>query len=101
MYVHDEAAESVGPVLDAAGIQERLLLGHSDGGSIAALYAGTHDDPRLRGLVLLAPHISVEAETIAGIEAARRRFLEGDLRPRPARYHADVDGAFLGWTAPA
>jgi pimeloyl-ACP methyl ester carboxylesterase len=84
-------------VLDAAGIERCVLLGHSDGGSIAALYAGTQADARVRGLALLAPHFFVEDITIAGIEAARERYLNEDLRERLARYHADVDGAFRGW----
>jgi pimeloyl-ACP methyl ester carboxylesterase len=96
-YMHAEAADCVRPVLDAAGIGPCVLLGHSDGGSIAALYAGTQNDPRVRGLALLAPHFIVEDVSIAGIEAARDRYRAGDLRARLARYHADVDGAFLGW----
>jgi pimeloyl-ACP methyl ester carboxylesterase len=97
MYMHIEAANFVRPVLDAFAIRRCILLGHSDGGSIAALYAGTHDDSRVQGLALLAPHLFVEGVTIAGIEAARERFRDGDLRERLARYHADVDGAFWGW----
>ncbi|MFT8243704.1 alpha/beta fold hydrolase [Roseomonas sp. BN140053] len=96
-YMQREARDAVGPVLDAAGVRRAVLLGHSDGGSIAAIYAGTHQDFRVRGLVLLAPHFVVEAVTIAGIEDARRRYETTDLRNRLARYHADVDGAFWGW----
>jgi pimeloyl-ACP methyl ester carboxylesterase len=96
MYMHDEAA-ILRPVLDAAGVRDCVLLGHSDGASIAALYAGTQRDARVRGLALLAPHFFVEPVTIASIEDARDRYLAGDLRERLARYHADVDGAFRGW----
>ncbi len=96
-YMHREAQDWVRPVLDAAAVGDCILLGHSDGGSIAALYAGTQADPRVRGLALLAPHFLVEEITIAGIEAARDRYTQGDLRARLARYHADVDGAFWGW----
>ena len=96
-YMHIEAATCVRPVLDAAGIGACVLLGHSDGGSIAALYAGTQNDARVRGLALLAPHFIVEDIGIAGIEAARDRYVTGDLRGRLARHHADVDGAFWGW----
>jgi len=96
-YMQQEAADCVRPVLDAAGIAACVLLGHSDGGSIAALYAGTQDDARVRGLALLAPHFFVEDIAVEGIEAARARYLTGDLRERLARYHADVDGAFWGW----
>jgi pimeloyl-ACP methyl ester carboxylesterase len=97
MYMHDEAADGVRPVLDAMKIRRCVLLGHSDGASIAALYAGTQDDARVCGLALLAPHFFVEAITIAGIAAARDRYRTGDLRQRLARYHADVDGTFWGW----
>ncbi len=97
MYMHNEAANCLRPVLDAVSIQQCILLGHSDGGSIAALYAGMRDDARVRGLALLAPHFLVEDVSIAGIEAARERYVTGDLRERLARYHADVDGAFWGW----
>jgi pimeloyl-ACP methyl ester carboxylesterase len=96
-YMQIEAAECVRPVLDAAEVQDCILVGHSDGGSIAALYAGTHDDPRVRGLALLAPHVFVEDISIRGIEDARARYLGTDLRERLGRYHADVDGAFWGW----
>lgn len=96
-YMHDEAGGFVRPVLDAAGIGASVLIGHSDGASIAALYAGTAADTRLRGLVLLAPHFVVEDVSLAGIEAARDRYVAGDLRARLARYHDDVDGAFWGW----
>jgi pimeloyl-ACP methyl ester carboxylesterase len=96
-YMHDEARGFVRPVLDAAGVGECVLIGHSDGASIAALYAGAEQDKRVRGLVLLAPHFVVEDVCIAGIEAARERYLHGDLRARLARYHDDVDGAFWGW----
>ena len=96
-YMHDEAAAFVRPVLDAAGVGDCVLLGHSDGASIAALYAGRERDARVRGLVLLAPHFIVEDICIAGIEAARERYLQGDLRARLARHHNDVDGAFWGW----
>ena len=96
-YMHDEAASGVAPVLDAAGVGPCVLLGHSDGASIAALYAATMTDPRLRGLILLAPHFVVEDICITGIAAARERYLHGELRARLARHHDDVDGAFWGW----
>lgn len=96
-YMQDEAAHSVAPVLDAVCITRAILLGHSDGASIAALYAGTMRDPRIAGVVLLAVHVIVEELSLAGIRDARTRWQTGDLRARLARYHADVDGAFLGW----
>lgn len=95
-YMHDEA-RLLGRVLDAAEVRRCVLLGHSDGGSIAAIYAGTTPDFRVRGLILIAPHFFVEDITIASIEAARIAYEQTDLRARLARYHADVDNAFRGW----
>jgi len=95
-YMHDEA-RSLPAVLDAAGVRRALLVGHSDGASIATIYAGSAYDPRVRGLVLIAPHFFVEDEGIRSIEAARASYETGDLRRRLARYHRDVDNAFRGW----
>jgi len=77
--------------LDAA---EPLLVGHSDGASIALVHAA---EQPVTGLVLLAPHVVVEEVTLEGIRATRRAFLEGDLRARLARHHDDPDAAFWGW----
>jgi pimeloyl-ACP methyl ester carboxylesterase len=96
-YMHDEAREVLPALLDAAGIRRAILIGHSDGASIATIYAGSHQDFRIRGLVLLAPHFFVEDLTIRSIEAAREAYASGGLRERLAKYHADVDIAFGGW----
>lgn len=94
-YMHDEA-ELLPDVLDAAGVRDAILVGHSDGGSIAILHAGSSRS-RVRGLVLEAPHVFVEDLSVASIAAARDEYLHGDLRARLARHHRDVDGAFWGW----
>ena len=96
-YMHDEARETLPALLDAIGFQRGLLLGHSDGASIAAIYAGTHQDHRIGGLVLIAPHFFTEDAGIASIEEARKAYETTDLRQRLARWHADVDNAFKGW----
>ena len=93
-YMHDEAAQSLPVFLDQLSIDEPLLVGHSDGASIALLYAAVHP---VAGLVLLAPHVFVEEVSIRGIEAARRAYVSGDLRPRLARYHTNPDATFFGW----
>jgi pimeloyl-ACP methyl ester carboxylesterase len=97
-YMHDEAFDVLPQVLDQARIRKAILVGHSDGASIAAIYAGGRQDFRVRGLVLMAPHFFVEDVTIQSIAAARDAYEGGDLRARLARYHGtNVDGAFRGW----
>jgi pimeloyl-ACP methyl ester carboxylesterase len=96
-YMQDEAREVLPRVLDAAGIRAAVLIGHSDGGSIAALYAGEAPDPRLRGVVLIAAHFIVEEQNIASIRQIRDEYEHGPLRQRLARYHRDPDIPFHGW----
>ena len=81
-----------------APLREIILLGHSDGGTIAAVYASSVSDARLKGAVLIAPHFFAEADGLAAIKAARVAYEDGDLRRRLAPYHADVDCAFDGWS---
>lgn len=95
-YMHQEAA-LLPRVLDAAGVRRCILVGHSDGASIAAIHAGGSQDFRVRGLVLIAPHFFVEDVSIASIAAIRAEYESGDLRARLARHHADPDVAFRGW----
>lgn len=96
-YMHEEALDIMPRVLDAAGIRRALPIGHSDGGSIAAIHAGRTRDPRLAGLVLIAAHFFVEDLNVASIRQIKAEYEQGDLRRRLARYHRDVDGAFYGW----
>jgi pimeloyl-ACP methyl ester carboxylesterase len=96
-YMHDEAREILPELLDAIGFQRGLLFGHSDGASIAAIYAGSHEDHRVGGLVLMAPHFFTEDIGIAAIEEARKAYETTDLRAKLARWHKDVDVAFKGW----
>jgi len=98
-YMHDEALVILPELLAALEIDDAVLVGHSDGGSIALIYAGSGVLPaRVRGLLLLAPHVFCEDVSVASIQQARAQFLYGDLRPKLARYHGDnTDGAFWGW----
>jgi pimeloyl-ACP methyl ester carboxylesterase len=96
-YMHEEAKESLPKLLDAIGVERGILLGHSDGASIAAIYAGTHQDHRVRGLVLMAPHFIVEDVSVKSIADAREAYNKGDLRARLAKWHPNVDVAFRGW----
>jgi pimeloyl-ACP methyl ester carboxylesterase len=97
--MHDEAFEVLPRVLDVAGLDDVVLVGHSDGASIALLHAaGADPSHRVRGVVAEAPHVFCEAISIASIRAAREAFETGDLRARLARLHGDnVDVAFRGW----
>ncbi|HEY8287955.1 MAG TPA: alpha/beta hydrolase, partial [Acetobacteraceae bacterium] len=96
-YMHDEALEVLPRLLDTAAIRRAILVGHSDGGSIAAIHAGGTQDPRLLGVVLIAAHFFTEEMNIASIREIGQTYETGDLRARLARYHRDVDGAFRGW----
>ena len=96
-YMHDEARDTLPQLLEAIGFRHGLLIGHSDGASIAAIYAGSHQDHRVGGLVLIAPHFFTEDPGIRSIEEARVTYENGELRQRLARWHADVDNAFRGW----
>lgn len=95
-FMHDEAA-LLPEVLDAAGITHAVLLGHSDGGSIAIIAAAGHPSC-VEALVLEAPHVFVEDVSIASIARVERHFRDTNLRERLARYHRDVDVAFRGWS---
>jgi len=98
-YMHDEGILALPEVMDAIGVREAILLGHSDGASIAILHAG-HEKakPRVKGLVLLAPHVFCEDVSAAAITSIREEYVSGDLRERlERRQGANVDGAFWGW----
>ena len=99
-FLHRQAHEVLPALLAALGIdndaQRPWLFGHSDGGSIALLYAAAQPT-RAAGLVVLAPHIRVEDVSVASIAKARQAYLDTDLRERLARHHDDPDSAFWGW----
>ena len=96
-YMTREALDVLPRLLDAIEFESGILLGHSDGASIAAIYAGSVEDFRVRGLVLIAPHFFTEPGGLASIAAAKEAYERGDLRQRLARYHEHVDVAFRGW----
>jgi pimeloyl-ACP methyl ester carboxylesterase len=99
-FMHDEAGDVLARVLAAMDFHRGLLIGHSDGASIAAIYAGTIQDHRVRGLVLIAPHFFTEDMGIAEIARAKAAFDAGPLRAKLARTHADPDNAFHNWCDP-
>jgi pimeloyl-ACP methyl ester carboxylesterase len=96
-FMHRQAHELLPALLAALGVEAPVLLfGHSDGGSIALLYAARFPQA-VRALVVLAPHIRVEPVTLASIRAARAAWDATDLPQRLARYHDDAESAFRGW----
>ena len=98
-YMHDEALKTLPGILLEESVADPILIGHSDGASIALIHAGSAPGPRVRGVALEAPHVFCEDISVASIAAARDAYLdeESGLRARLARYHDDVDGAFWGW----
>ncbi|HVL58817.1 MAG TPA: alpha/beta hydrolase [Burkholderiaceae bacterium] len=95
-FMHDEARDVLPQVLRHFGIVRPLLVGHSDGASIALIHAGSYPDVAA-AVVALAPHVFVEPITIASIASISRRFAESDLPARMSRYHADPVQTFRGW----
>ena len=96
-FMHRQAHEVLPAFLDAIGVGGPVwLYGHSDGGSIALLFAAKFP-ARTAGLIVAAPHIFVEDLSVASIEKTRLAYLETDLRDKLGRYHDDVDSAFWGW----
>lgn len=95
-FMHREANDVLPALLAKLGIGEPLLIGHSDGASIALIHAASH--PEVRGLVLMAPHVFVEPVCVESIARIRETYMRSsDLRQRLSKYHARVDDAFLGW----
>jgi pimeloyl-ACP methyl ester carboxylesterase len=96
-FMHRQAHEVLPALLAALNVPEKpWLFGHSDGGSIALLYAARFTE-KIAGVVALAPHIMVEDISVSSIEKTRIAYLETDLRQRLARHHDEPDSAFWGW----
>ncbi len=96
-YMHEEAQRVLPQLLEIIEADDVVLVGHSDGASIAAIYAGTFDDPRLRGISLMAPHFIVEDVSVRSIADAKMAYETTDLRDKLAKWHTNVDVAFRGW----
>jgi pimeloyl-ACP methyl ester carboxylesterase len=96
-YLHDEALHVLPMLLDRLEIERPLLIGHSDGASIALIHAAASGRP-VAGLVLMAPHVMVEPISVEGVARITETYHRTDLRERLSRYHAHVDDAFLGWS---
>ncbi len=93
-YMHHEARVVLPELLASFTIARPVLVGHSDGASIALIYASTHE---VAGLVTIAPHVFVEPVTVEAIAQARATYDTVGLRERLARHHRNVDATFYGW----
>ena len=93
-YMHREAFDVLPVLLAALQVERPVLFGHSDGASIALLYASQHP---VTGVIAMAPHVRVEDVSIKSIEEARSAWEETDLPEKLGKYHDDVEGAFRGW----
>jgi pimeloyl-ACP methyl ester carboxylesterase len=99
-FMDEEACDVLPRVLAEIGFERGILFGHSDGASIATIYAGSVQDHRIRGLVLMAPHFFTEEMGLAQIRQTRDDFAAGPLREKLKRWHDDVDCAFASWNGP-
>ena len=99
-FMHEEALDVLPRVLAAIGFERGILFGHSDGASIATIYAGGVQDHRVRGLVLMAPHFFTEEMGLAEVRRTNDDYASGNLRDKLKRWHSDVDSAFQSWSGP-
>ena len=93
-FMHEEALTVLPDVLARLELDSPVLIGHSDGASIALIHAAHHP---VGGVVAIAPHVFVEEICLAEIRRARDNYMSGTLKQRMARHHADPDAAFFGW----
>ena len=96
-YMHREALDVLPKLLAQIGFRRGILVGHSDGASIAAIYAGGVQDHRIRAIALIAPHFIVEDISVTSIAEIKTAYETTNLREKLARWHRDVDNAFYGW----
>ena len=95
-YLHDEGLDVLPALLAALRLDRPILLGHSDGGSIALIAAGGTDLP-LAGVIAMAPHVMLEEAALGAILEAREAYATGATRERFGRHHRNPDAAFYGW----
>jgi pimeloyl-ACP methyl ester carboxylesterase len=96
-YMQIEALDVLPKLLETIGFRRGIFVGHSDGASIAAIYAGGVQDHRVRAVALIAPHFIVEDVAVASIAEIKTAYESTELRAKLARWHRDVDNAFSGW----
>lgn len=95
----DEARNVLPVLIDAIAPETLILIGHSDGGTIAAHYLAGETHPALNAAILMSAHFLCEPSNVAAIRDTSTAYAEGDLRQRLAKYHTDVDAAFHGWAS--
>ena len=95
-FMHQEATVVLPGVLAHFKMERPILLGHSDGGSIALIYAGSFPE-KPRALILEAPHVFVEDLSLRSIGAIRKLYEATDLRAKLGKHHDHVDKTFFGW----
>ena len=98
-YMHEEGIDVLPALLRTEQVNRAILIGHSDGGSISLIYAGSKFASKLDALIMIAPHVFVEKISVESIKKIQKDFKLGDLRERLARYHMDnLDSVFWGWS---
>jgi pimeloyl-ACP methyl ester carboxylesterase len=100
-FLHHQARDVLPSLLDTLGVDSRErarmgLIGHSDGGSIALLYAAAFPEA-IGATIVIAPHVFVERMCVDAIARVKQDYQTTGLREKLSRYHADVDSAFFGW----
>lgn len=96
-YHHIEAAQTLPNIIATLGIGDHILIGHSDGGTIALIYAGSSPPSTLRGVITEAAHVTNEAGPRLQVHKMARAYRLGYMRKKMHPYHRDVDVAFWGW----
>ena len=96
-WMHEGALEELPALLTALGVSRPILASHSDGATIALLYAAHRAAPEALGVLAMAPHVILEKESVVSLAKARLAYEEGDLRSKLSRFHDDVDSAFYQW----
>ena len=93
-FMHDEALVALPDLLGKLGIENPILIGHSDGASISLIHAGSH---KTRGVVAMAPHVFIEPECLKSIDKAAAAFENTDFGEKLGKYHRDARKTFYGW----
>ena len=96
-FMHQEGLEVLPEIIARCRIQQYVLVGHSDGASIALIHAGSDSSDKLLGIVNEAPHVFCESLTISSIEKLRENFNSGNLRERLKKHHKNINLTFNGW----